>query len=169
MSSSSTDTTCGGNNELRSVLHTNNRNEKKLLLRPKITFVSATGSIETPEETTQQLFQQDGYNSINFIPTTRSSFSEPKLIHPPRPIHNGDISKVHPNHITLSPLVELIGRTNTDPNHMITPNMTMKDRERRAALLADSPELPSKPPLERFVLNDHLYYFETNFISSCVL
>lgn len=152
MSSSSTDTTCGGNNELRSVLHTNNRNEKKLLLRPKITFVSATGSIETPEETTQQLFQQDGCNSINFIPTTRSSFNEPKLIHPLRPIHNGDISKVHPNHITLSPMVELIGRTNTDPNHMITPNMTMKDRERRAALLADSPELPSKPPLERYFI-----------------
>ena len=49
-------------------------------------------------------------------------------------------------------MVELIGRTNTDPNHMITPNMTMKDRERRAALLADSPELPSKPPLERYFI-----------------
>ena len=152
MSSSSTDTTCGGNNELRSALNTNNRNEKKLLLRPKITFVSSTGSIETPNESTQQQFQQDGYNSINFMPTPRASFNEAKLIHPSRPMHNGDISNVHPNHITLSPLVELIGQTNTNPNHMITPNMTIKDRERRAALLADSPELPSKPPLERYII-----------------
>ena len=147
MSSSSTDTTCGGNNELRSVLHTN-RSDKNFLLRPKITFVSA-GRIETPNETTQQPFQQDDYNSINLMPAPKASFNEAKLIHPPRPMHNGDISKIHPNHITLSPLVELIGQTNTDPNHMITENMTVIDRERRAALLADSPELPSKPPFER--------------------
>ena len=147
MSSSSTDTTCGGNNELRSVLNTN-RSEKNFLLRPKITFVSA-GGIESPNDTIQQPFQQDDYNSVNLMPTPKASFNEAKLIHPPRLMHNGDISKIHPNHITLSPLVELIGPTNTDPNHIITSNMTVIDRERRAALLADSPELPSKPLFER--------------------
>ena len=44
---------------------------------------------------------------------------------------------------------------------MITPNMTIKDRERRAALLADSPELPSKPPLDWYVQLFSLLEFPT--------
>ena len=154
MSSSSTDTTCGGNNEFLRGLNTNN--EKKLLLGPtKITFVSRDNrGNNTPAQT-----YQDGSNSINFVrtPSTNTlgttTFRETKLIHPQRPILNGDISKLHQNSITLSPLIEFIRPTNTDPNNMITANMTIKDRERRAALLADSPELPSKPPFERYLSN----------------
>ena len=149
MSSSSTDTTCGGNNELLRGLNTNH--EKKFLLGPtKITFVSRDRSNHTPQS------YQDGFNSINFVrtpSTQRGTFNETKLIHPQRPTLNGDISKIHPNSLTLSPLVEFIRPTNTDPNNMITANMTIKDRERRAALLADSPELPSKPLFERYLHN----------------
>ena len=142
MSSSSTDTTCGGNNELRRV---NTNNEEKLLLGPKITFVPGRSGTNNT-----QLYQDD-FNSINFV-RTPTAFNETKLIHPQRPMLNGDISKIHSNSITLSPLVEFIGPTTTDPTNMITANMTIKDRERRAALLADSPELPSKPPFERYFL-----------------
>ena len=150
MSSSSTDTTCGGNNELLRGSNTNN--EKKLLLGPtKITFVSRDRSVSN---NTPQAYQ-DGFDSINFVrtPSTRGTFNETKLIHPQRPTLNGDVSKIQQNSITLSPLVEFIRPTNTDPNNMITANMTIKDRERRAALLADSPELPSKPPFERYLTN----------------
>jgi len=54
---------------------------------------------------------------INFMPTPRASFNEAKLIHPSRSMHNGDISNVHPNHITLSPLVELIGNKHRPKSH----------------------------------------------------
>ena len=76
--------------------------------------------------------------------TPTTEFNETKLIHSQRPILNGDVSNIHRNTVTLSPLVEFIGPSTTDPSNMITANMTIKDRERRAALLADSPELPSK-------------------------
>ena len=140
MSSSSTDT-CGGNNEMRGGY---NVNDKKLLLGSKL-FVPGRNVCNN-----LQVFRDD-FNSINSVRTSRFFTEPPKLVHSQRTMPNGEISKIHPNSVTLSPLPEFLGPTSTDPTNMITANMTTRDRERRAALLADSPELPSKPPIQRYV------------------
>ena len=145
MSSSSTDTTFGGTSDSLRALHTNN--EDKLLLCPKITFGPGQGDSSSGR---LHLFREDG-NVPGFIRAPSAAFREAKLIYPQRPNLEDDISKIHSNDIALSPLAEFIRPSNNDRTNMITPNMTIRDRERRAALLADSPELPSKPPLERYL------------------
>ena len=144
MSSSSTDTTFGGTSDSLRALHTNN--EDKLLLCPKITFGPGQGNSSSGGRL--HLFREDG-NVHGFIRAPSAPFREAKLIYPQRPNLEDNISKIHSNDIALSPLTEFIRPSNNDRANMITPNMTTRDRERRAALLADSPELPSKPPLER--------------------
>ena len=145
MSSSSTDTTFGEvqSDSLRA-LHTNN--EDKLLLCPKITYGPGQGNSLSGGRL--HLFREDG-NVSSFITSPSAPFREAKLIYPQRPNLEDNISKIHSNDIALSPLTEFIRPSNNDRANVITPNMTIRDRERRAALLADSPELPSKPPLER--------------------
>ena len=144
MSSSSTDTTFGGTSDSLRALHTNN--EDKLLLCPKITYGPGQGNSLSGGRL--HLFREDG-NVSSFIRAPSAPFREAKLIYPQRPNLEDNISKIHSNDIALSPLTEFIRPSNNDRANVITPNMTIRDRERRAALLADSPELPSKPPLER--------------------
>ena len=144
MSSSSTDTTFGGTSDSLRALHTNN--EDKLLLCPKITYGPGQGNSLPGGRV--HLFREDG-NVHGFIRAPSAPFREAKLIYPQRPNLEDNISKIHSNDIALSPLTEFIRPSNNDMANVITPNMTIRDRERRAALLADSPELPSKPPLER--------------------
>ena len=144
MSSSSTDTTFGGTSDSLRALHTNN--EDKLLLCPKITYGPGQGNSLPGGRL--HLFREDG-NVSSFIRAPSAPFREAKLIYPQRPNLEDNISKIHSNDIALSPLTEFIRPSNNDSANVITPNMTIRDRERRAALLADSPELPSKPPLER--------------------
>ena len=149
MSSSSTDTTCGGNSDLLRRVRTTN-NEKKLLLRPKITFALGR-SISSNRS---QVLHNDDLNSVHFMQIPATELNETKLNSSQTPFFNGNVSKLHQNNISISPLIGFIGPSTTNPSTMITPNMTIKDRERRAALLADSPELPSKPPLDKYV---HLF------------
>ena len=159
MSSSSTDTTCGGNSDLlRRVRPTNNEN--KLLLRPKITFALGRSiSSNSP-----QVLRNDDLNSVHFMQIPATELNKPKLNSSQTPFFNGNVSKLHQNNISISPLIGFIGPPTTNPSTMITPNMTIKDRERRAALLADSPELPSKPPLDWYVQLFSLLEFPTDNI-----
>ena len=146
MSSSST-ATCGGNNEMRGV---HNANEKKLLLGGSKLLVPGNGR-RSVQSNNIQVFRRDDFNAINLVQTPPRVMTDAAKVAPRPMMPNGEISKIHRNSTTLSPLMEFLGPTSTDPSNMITANMTTKDRERRAALLADSPELPSKPPFQRYV------------------
>ena len=104
-----------------------------------------------------QTSNTDRINSVHFLGRPQEVSIESKitssspdssliaLTSRPSPKPNGDITKLQPHGITLSPLIGFVGPATTDPNSILPSNMTPKDRERRAALLADSPELPSKP------------------------
>ena len=149
MSSSSTDT-CSGSNEKRVIYNAGNRKANvkvSNLLMPGESTSSNTEAIS------------NDFSSINYVGSLKI-FTEPKVISTQcpsiitlsnsKPMSNGEISKLHPGGMTLSPLVGYVGPTHaSDPAHILSSTMTVKDRERRAALLADSPELPSKPPFQR--------------------
>ena len=148
MSSSSTDT-CSVSNEQRVIYNVGN--SKTYVKIPNLLMSGGSTSSNT------EAISND-FASNNYVPSVET-IVKPRVISPQCPsmvtfsnsksISNGENSRIPPTRITLSPLLGYVGPTATDPAHMLPSTMTEKDRERRAALLADSPELPSKPHFQR--------------------
>ena len=148
MSSSSTDT-CSVSTEKRVIYNAGNSKN----------YVNVSNLLMPGESTSSNTEAiSNDFTSNNYVQPVQTSV-KPKDISTQcpsiitfsnsKPISNGENSILHPTRITLSPLLGYVGPTVTDPAHMLSSTMTVKDRERRAALLADSPELPSKPPFQR--------------------
>ena len=148
MSSSSTDT-CSVSNEQRVIYNAGNSK----------TYVKVSNVLMPGESTSSNTEAiSNDFISNNYVQSAKTPVKL-RVISPQcpsivtfsnsEPISNGENSRLHPTRITLSPLLGYVGPTATDPAQMLSSTMTDKDRERRAALLADSPELPSKPPFQR--------------------